>query len=344
MKCIYLNSPRFLGECSCKYKRRYGDYCYKHREFYLLDDNIINFKKFTYKIKDYTKNNLNDTLSILYPFKVWNDKKEVLYDELLKHITKVNETNTIIRMQSYIRRYLVQRNKLRGIAYFNKDICTNTEDFYYMTKPEEVENKYFFSYTDIKKNTWFFDIRSFKRLIDDANLNPYTREPISFTIKTNATIILSRLISQQISVEIEEFVNIDRNAMIKQKTVDLFSSITQLGYYCDIDWFLRLNRYTLIKLYKILEDIWNYRACLTYDTKSKISPPNGLVFTHSSQEISNISSINDLREIILNEVLKFNNAISIEDRKLGYMYFIIGLSELCSDCLNSHQWVLYAIQ
>ena len=83
---------------------------------------------------------------------------------------------------------------------------------------------------------------------------------------------------------------------------------------------------------------------LTDDIKSKISPPNGLVFTHSSQEISNISNKNDLREIILNEVLKFNNAISIEDRKLGYMYFIIGLSELCSDCLNSHQWVLYAIQ
>ena len=343
MNCIYLNSPRFLGECSCKYKRRYGDYCYKHREFYLLDDNIINFLKFSYKIKDYTKNNLNDTLSILYPFKVWNDKKEVLYDDLLKHITKVNETNTIIRMQSYIRRYLVQRNKLRGIAYFNKDICTNTEDFYYITKPEEVENKYFFSYTDTKKYTWFFDIRSFKRLIDDDNLNPYTREPISFTIKTNATIILSRLISQQISVEIEEFVNIDRNAMIKQKTVDLFSSITQLGYYCDIDWFLRLNRYTLIKLYKILEDIWNYRAFLTDDIRSRISPPNGLVFTYTFPEIREITDKNDLREIILNEVSKFNNASSIEDRKLGYMYFLIGLSEINVECMNCHEWIQHAI-
>ena len=33
------------------------------------------------------------------------------------------------------------------------------------------------------------------------------------------------MIAKQISVEIEEFTNIDRNAMIKQKTVDLFSLI-----------------------------------------------------------------------------------------------------------------------
>ena len=61
--------------------------------------------------------------------------------------------------------------------------------YYYLKYSDliHLENKYFFSYTDTKKNTWFFDIRSFKRLIDDDNLNPYTREPISFTIKTNAT-------------------------------------------------------------------------------------------------------------------------------------------------------------
>ena len=49
----------------------------------------------------------------------------------------------------------------------------------------------------------------------------------SFTIKTNASIILSRLISKNISVEIEEFTNIDRNAMIKQKTVDIFLTLNK---------------------------------------------------------------------------------------------------------------------
>ena len=342
MKCIYLESPRFLGDCSCKYNRKYGNYCYKHRRFHLLDNDTINLQRFTYKKKDYTKNDLKSTLSILYPFKLWNDKKDILYDELVKHINGLNNNN-IIKIQSYIRRYLVQRNKLRGIAYFNKDTCTNTEDFYYMTKPDEVENIYFFSYTDTKKNTWFFDIRSFKRLIDENQLNPYTREQISFTTKTNATIILSRLISKNISVEIEEFTNIDRNAMIKQKTVDIFSNLSQTGYYCDIDWFLSLSRHKLKNLYKILEDIWNYRAFLTDDIRSRISPPNGLVFTYTFPEIREITDKNDLREIILNEVSKFNNASSIEDRKLGYMYFLIGLSEINVECMNCHEWIQHAI-
>lgn len=342
MKCIYLNSPRFLENNSCKYTCKYGNYCYKHRRFYLLDYGIINIEKFTYKKKDYTKNDLQNTLSILYPFKLWNEKKDVLYDELLKHISLLNN-NKIVKLQANIRRYLVQRNLIRGIGYFKKDICTNTEDFYYMTTSTEIENKYFFSYTDSKKNTWFFDIRSFKRLIDENQLNPYTREDISFTIKTNATIILSRLIAKQISVEIEEFTNIDRRAIIKQKTVDLCSNLSEYGYYCDINWFLSLGRHKLKNLYKSLEDIWNYRAYLTEDVKSRISPPNGLVFTYPLHEIRQITNKNDLREIILNEVFKFNNAVSIEDRKLGYMYFLIGLSEINIDCLNSHEWVQYAL-
>ena len=79
MKCIYLDSPRFLGDCSCKYNRKYGNYCYKHRRFHLLDNDTINLQRFTYKKKDYTKNDLKSTLNILYPFKLWNDKKDILY-------------------------------------------------------------------------------------------------------------------------------------------------------------------------------------------------------------------------------------------------------------------------
>ena len=151
MKCIYLDSPRFLGDCSCKYNRKYGNYCYKHRRFHLLNNDTINLQRFTYKKKDYTKNDLKSTLSILYPFKLWNDKKDILYDELVKHINGLNN-NKIIKIQSYIRKYLVKRNILRGIAYFNKDICTNTEDFYYMTKPDEVENN-LLSFIEMIKQT-----------------------------------------------------------------------------------------------------------------------------------------------------------------------------------------------
>ena len=123
----------------------------------------------------------------------------------------------------------------------------------------------------------------------------------------------------------------------------IYSILSTCFTCCDVKWVLDLNNNRLKKLYKELEDIWNYRAFLTPEVKSRISPPNGMVFTYTLHEIGHVTNRNDLREIILNEVSKFNNAISIEDRKLGYMYFLIGLSEINIECRNSHEWIQYAI-
>ena len=39
---------------TCKGKVKYGGYCFKHREYYLLDDKgIIRMDRFTNKISDY---------------------------------------------------------------------------------------------------------------------------------------------------------------------------------------------------------------------------------------------------------------------------------------------------
>ena len=50
-----------------------------------------------------------------------------------------------------------------------------------------------------------------------------------------------------------------------------------------------------------------------------------------------------LQEIILNEVCKFNNAINGECKKLGYMYFLLGLGTVSLECYHSHQWLMHAI-
>ena len=50
----------------------------------------------------------------------------------------------------------------------------------------------------------------------------------------------------------------------------------------------------------------------------------------------------DIQNLILNEIIKFQNAQSSEDKKLGYMYFIIGLgSGISQDCFNCHTWIAY---
>ena len=70
--------------------------------------------------------------------------------------------------------------------------------------------------------------------------------------------------------------------------MDLFSQIEYSGYSCDIKWVLNLNHIRLKKLYKELEDIWNYRANLSQHTKCKIVPPNGKLFVMPVQDYFSI--------------------------------------------------------
>ena len=69
---------------------------------------------------------------------------------------------------------------------------------------------------------------------------------------------------------------------------------------------------------------------LTDETKSRIAPPNGLVFNIPINDVYDMTNKYEIIDVILNEVNKFNNAVSIQDKKLGYMYFLIGLSECCT--------------
>ena len=130
-----------------------------------------------------------------------------------------------------------------------------------------------------------------------------------------------------------------KEQIVKQKTVDLFSSIEQAGYECNIVWFLNLHRDLLKKLYRNLEDLWNYRLPLTPEMKSRIAPPNGSLFMYPINYINNITLKNKLLSIILNEINKINNAIDINDKQLGYMYFIIGLGEISNECFESNPWL-----
>ena len=130
---------------------------------------------------------------------------------------------------------------------------------------------------------------------------------------------------------------------MRQKTIDIFSQMEQFGYGCNIDWFLELNNRKLKNLYRNLEDIWNYRLNLSYETKARICPPNGIAFNIPIVEVNALTSSIQLKEIIINEVSKFNNALTEDDKKLGFMYFLLGLGLVSRECYEAHQWIIHAV-
>ena len=86
-----------------------------------------------------------------------------------------------------------------------------------------------------------------------------------------------------------------RKQLLKQKTIDIFSDMEQFGYGCNIDWFLKLNNRKLKNLYRNLEDIWNYRLNLSYETKARICPPNGVAFNIPYCRSKRINKLNTIK-------------------------------------------------
>ena len=99
---------------------------------------------------------------------------------------------------------------------------------------------------------------------------------------------------------------------IKLYTISIFQKIDELGNYTNSDWFLSLNRNSLIKYIKELVDIWYYRAALSPQVRQKISPPNGNPFTGFN--INNIDRI---------EIVKGSTAVLYGSNAIGSVVNII---------------------
>lgn len=322
---------------NCNYSKKYGNYCKKHRRFHLIDNsNLIIKDNFTFQIKDYLLNDLKTYYYRRINDKKGNHKKQFYFDEICNHMIKIDgyDINKIIKIQSLFRKKLVM-NLLRKN-------CNNSEDFYTYDNLSEIEAKYFYSYKDSNGFKWGFDIRSLLKLIQMEYPNPYTTEKFPDIILKDIKNKIKSLKDNNLFENIEEVLLRDRKASIKQKIVDIFSDIELNGYSCQINWFYDMSGRRLKELYKQLEDLWNYRAQLSVESKKNICPPDGNVFTTPISDVMNYNCKEDLQELIINDISKFKNARSLPDKKLGYMYFIIGLSMVSPPCYLTHQdWVSF---
>ena len=328
---IDFNNP----QSSCNHKCKYGEYCYKHRREYLIQDNTICRDRFTGLSKDYLKKDLIDYMQNKMRIKPIISDKKKLFDEVNKHINAINEYHcvdndkNIVKIQSLIRGRNV-RNKLNELK------CNNDEDFYTYEELKDIPNKYFYSYIDSKKFRWGFDIRSLDKLLTMNYPNPYTTEPVPQNIVLEVKEKIKLLQNENGYENLTDSIIRERKDAIKQKIVDLFSYIEQSGYTCQIEWFTNLTVRRLKELYRQLEDIWNYRSQLNNQMKRNICPPNADIFNTPMIEVMNYTCKEDLQELILHEVMKFTNAQSDSDRKLGFMYFLIAFGMVSQQCYEAH--------
>ena len=344
-KCKYSSEN---DKCNSKCCDTYGGFCKKHRKLFLLKDESIILNRFTCDERDYTLKEL----STCYTTHI-NSKKPSKYrkHDYFQEIVKLSENTKrllknepiIIKLQARIRKNIIKSRIMnQGVAILNRDLCNNDEDFYSYDSKWDIDDLYFYSYKDANNNYWCFDIRSLKKLLEMNYGNPYSTEPIPLEIKDSIMKRIELLDKIKIQTEIPTTVITDRRSAVKQKIVDLFSQIEYSGYSCDVNWFQELNSVRLKRLYRELEDIWNYRANLSNEVKIKIAPPNGRLFVMPVSDYMLCNSKLELQEIVINELTKILGATSQSDMNLGFMYFIIALSIVSRPCYLIHRdWVQY---
>jgi len=232
--------------------------------------------------------------------------------KLLERVEKIyNQEEKALLIQKNIRRLFVkQLIILRGPALRNRKICINETDFCTMQPLEEIEMFDFFSYeSQLSKQIYGFDLNSlltyYKR--KGKMENPYTRESMEeyipymqktyrinkilykekFANKSNEEIFNNNFLQTQFvrrrlnSIDLPDHYNSNEVAnklhALRQNTTQrridsLFIEFDHHGHYTNKDWFVQLNFGDMMRFFRILRDIWNYRSRLPFSLKIRICP------------------------------------------------------------------------
>lgn len=172
-------------------------------------------------------------------------------------------------------------------------------------------------------------------------MNPYTRIPFSHIFIDNIYVLKSYNLTIQTRNQMNSVDNTvprpihiipsptndkkTQELKIKRLCVTIFQRMDELELYTQARWFLNLSTNKLKKLYFIIEDIWNYRACLTNESK-KTFVTNGTAFDWPYNYIKAIKDKENIQIILLHEFEKF---------------VYQGITK--SDCVTASYWILMGL-
>ena len=257
----------------------------------------------------YTSNNRYDLKSMKSAMKSIHDfglvgNKKVLKTRLVQYFEQELKSTLL---QKYTRRFFVKLAfHLIGPALKNKGDCLNDHDFYSMEPLTNIPYDNLFSYKDSKNFMYGFELSSLINYIKINKkreiTNPYNRDSMTHIIpKIKQLKRLHKIMNKQ-AVSEENCKNIQiltdnniRNRTLsighsfnhsemlenirqirlktpEERTKQLFLEIDHLGNYTNFQWFMNLDRRSYLRYFRILKDVWSYRAQIPGHIKIKICP------------------------------------------------------------------------
>lgn len=305
------------------------------------------------------------TIKSKYDFSL-NGKKENIVFRIKNFFTK--EKSSIL-IQSIFRMNLVKKElQLRGPALKNRKICVNDTDFYTLDPLSNIPIDSFFSYKGEGDFVYGFDLSSLVSLIKNSNkdklINPYNRENmIGIAADVNILLKINKIIrKKQTEISSASRINIittnnynlndaseelrkAKSKPLTQRIIDLFIEIDQLGNYTQSEWFSQLNRAEIMRYFRCMYDIWNYRAQLSIETKRKICPlrdPFANLFNSLSQLI-NLSD--DQLKILCLSIMEqmILTGIDKDHKILGTFHVLTALTVVSAPARENLPWLFESL-
>ena len=300
------------------------------------------------------KNQLKKTLDSLKIKYAKNLKKEALQTILFNHfniLIKYDNDSDIKKLNLITKNWreyqIRKRERIYGPGFNNKNLCKNSEDCFTLETVNEIPDKHFFSVRDVLGDIFFFDVRTFYKLYKNKSDNPYTRRPFTQEVLDIFKARYDYMIKHNIDIiypEEQEYLNnLTPSEKIHNRLLDVFGDIDRLNVIAGgtkLEWFKNLNILQLKKFYKVLEDVWNYRAELSDAQKNEIVPGNTM-FPNSVNYVFNIQSKLEIQNIILTEMEKLVKSSPNESHQhTGAYYILISLTEISYECAQDLPWLI----
>jgi hypothetical protein len=318
---------------------------------------IIKFYKTTVSFSrenSYTSSDMR-TIKNKYDFSL-NGKKEDLISRVKFFFIK---EKSVILIQSIFRMHLIKKYlKLRGPALKNRALCVNDTDFYTLDPISNIPIDSFFSYKGEGDFVYGFDLNSIISLIKNSNrdkiINPYNRENMMEIVDNiNVLIKIGNIIRKKRSSirvsskfnDVSEILKLARLKPLNQRINDLFIEIDQLGNYTQSEWFSNLTRAEIIRYFRCMYDIWNYRAQLSIDTKRKICPLND-PFGNSYYSLSQLLNLSDdqLKMLCLSVMEQMIlTGIDKDHKILGTFHVLTALTVVSSQARANLPWLFESL-
>ena len=244
-------------------------------------------------------------------------ENKFIYVSDLKHTCKTNgidikgcKKKQLIELLDHCYGYEVL--DLRGPNINSLDELTNNEDFFSFDKLESIDKELLFIIEETKF-TYGFDIRSFKKLIETTNKNPYTMTDFTGEIKDRYKKRVEQLKNKKISLDYEPETQMTPEQEFYQRVLKVFIKMDELNVVAsgtNPNWFLELSLNQLKKMYRVLEDIWNFRSNMTNEQRNNIVPGNN-IFRYPLLWFLNIDEKEKIQLLLLNEMDKLVSSARI---------------------------------